>query len=160
MDIHTVGNLSDQSIKRRYLFDIDVRKYIEKTITDFCSSLNFNTGLKMEWKNLGSESDIYERGVALRVNDCYELRYLLVSEDFNFWYYDRTDPKIIIEDVEPSSDLYPVLLELLKNLAEDFAKTQAIYYLDKSVMPTYPGDPVIKKQPVTQEFINEHLRKF
>lgn len=160
MNIDRVGALANKSINNRYFFDLKVRQEVESLITRFCNSIGYNEPLKMEWRNIGNESELYEFGVALRVNGCYELRYKLISEDFNFWYYDRVNPKCIIEDVEPSDDLEPILLELFKCLAEDYAKMAALNFLKEQELPSYPGDPVHQRMPVNQEVINDVLRRY
>jgi hypothetical protein len=114
----------------------------------------------MVWRNIGTESDIYEFGVALRINQHYELRYKLISEDFNFWYYDRKDSKVILEDFEPSEDLEPVLLELFKCLAEDYAKIEALKFLQGQKMPSYPDEPVRERIPVNQDVLDAVLSRF
>jgi hypothetical protein len=114
----------------------------------------------MVWRNIGNESDIYEFGVALRVNQHYELRYKLISEDFNFWYYDRANPKVILEDCEPSEDLEPVLLELFKCLAEDYAKLAALNFIREQKMPSYPDEPARERMPVNQDVLNAVLSRY
>jgi hypothetical protein len=160
MNIERVGTLTNKSINNRYFFDIKIRQDVESIITRFCNTIGYTEPLKMEWRNLGEESELYEFGVALRVNGCYELRYKLISEDFNFWYYDRINPKCIIEDCEPSDDLEPILLELFKCLAEDYARITALNFLKDQQLPNYPDDPVRPQMPVTQEVVNEVLRRY
>lgn len=147
MDINLVGKLPSSAFEARNFFDIEFRKKTEEILKDFCAEFNL-IGVHWEWRNLGAEDDLDAFGVALVVQH-YEIRYKLVSEDFEVWYRDTVNPKVW-SDLETSDCLEDAMCELFKNLAEDDAKKRAFLYFDSidaaGKFPAYDDDPVRKRQ--------------
>lgn len=128
MTIETVGQYS-ANIQRRNFYDLDFRRKTESILIAFAEHFKMDP-LFFEWSNIGSgEDDLMELGIALRINKNYAIRYKLVSEDFELWYYDSKDPRTIT-DLENSDCLEDMMSELFRNLAEDQAKLKAHQYFD------------------------------